>query len=84
MNSLNFAPFWRGEGPLARARGGGFAFGGLSGVTRFVQWQKHSMTGDHGAISGILEMTNKIEEQGFRSVHGEMVQVWSPNRDGIS
>jgi hypothetical protein len=29
---------------------------------------------------GIMEM---IEEQDFRSVHGEMVQVWSPNRDGI-
>ena len=24
----------------------------------------------------ILEMTNKIEEKDFRSVHGEMVQEW--------
>jgi hypothetical protein len=31
---------------------------------------------------GILKMTNNIEEQHFRSVHGEMVQV-GLDRDGI-
>jgi hypothetical protein len=38
------------------------------------------LTGDHEY--GLLEMTNKIEEQDFRSVHGEMVQVCL-NRDGV-
>jgi hypothetical protein len=36
-----------------------------SEVTRFVQRLKHSMTGDHDAQYGIMEMTNKIEEQDF-------------------
>ena len=41
----------------------------------------------HDALSecqyGTLGMTNKIEEQDFRTVHGEMVQVLDlNNRDG--
>ena len=32
---------------------------------------------------GILEKTNKFEEQVFRSVREEMVQVWGLDRDGI-
>jgi hypothetical protein len=51
-----------------------------------VQRLKYSMNGDHGAVSiRDMEMTKKIEEQDFRSVHiREMVEVpVGPNRDGV-
>jgi hypothetical protein len=66
MSLLNYAPFWRGE--LER-RGGGFLHSeprrpveeANSGVTRFVQRLKHSMIGDHGAVS-VRDIGNDEQE----------------------
>jgi hypothetical protein len=67
----------------ARTRGGGFALGprlaeeANSGVTRFVQRVKHSMPYLLVImVYGILEMTNKIEEQDF----GVCMERWSKCR----
>ena len=73
MDLLNYASFWRGEGP----RREGFVLGKPveEGVTRFVQWLKHSiefLNGDQleGAVSvQDIGGTKKFEEQDFRSAH---------------